>query len=34
MHPIPEADTMERIRISTQTQMIADEIIAAELIYI
>ncbi|HVI40834.1 MAG TPA: TnpV protein [Anaerovoracaceae bacterium] len=33
-HPMPEDDTMERIRISTQAQMVADEIVSAELIYL
>lgn len=34
MHPVPEEDTMERIRLSTRAQMIADENVCAELIYL
>ena len=34
LHPMPEEDTMERIQISTQAQMIADEIVLSELICI
>lgn len=33
-HPMPPDDTLERIRLRTQAQMIADEIVTAELIYI
>ena len=33
-HPMPLGDTMERIRLHTQAQMIADEIVTAELIFI
>lgn len=33
-HPVLSEDTLERIRISTQAQMIADEIVTTELIYI
>ncbi|MDD4389264.1 MAG: TnpV protein [Eubacteriales bacterium] len=33
-HPMPEEDAMERIRLSTQTQMIADEIVTYQLICI
>ncbi len=33
-HPMPEDDTLERIRISTQAQMIADEIVLSEFICI
>lgn len=33
-HPMPEEDTMERIRLSTQVQMIADEIVIEQLICI
>lgn len=33
-HPMPEEDTLERIRISTQAPMIADEIITAEIVCI
>lgn len=33
-HPMPDDDTMERIRISTQAQMVADEIVCTELIYL
>ena len=33
-HPMPEEDTMERIRLSTQAQMIADEIVTDQLICI
>lgn len=32
-HPMPFENTMDRIRISTQAQMVADEIVIAELIY-
>lgn len=32
--PIPLEDTLERIRLHTQAQAIADEIVMAELIYI
>lgn len=32
-HPMPFENMMERIRISTQAQMVADEIVMAELIY-
>ena len=32
LYPMPEEDTIGRIRISTQTQMIADEIVTTELI--
>ena len=32
-HPMPENDTLERIRISTQAQMIADEIVISDLVY-
>ena len=32
-HPMPDEDTLARIQISKQAQMIADEIVAAELIY-
>ena len=31
-HPMPEDDTLERIRISTQAQMIADEIVVDQLV--
>lgn len=31
-HPMPEDDTLERIRISAQAQMIADEIVADQLV--
>ncbi len=31
-YPMPEEDTLERIRISTQAQMIADEIVTTRLI--
>lgn len=34
VHPMPEDDTLERIRISTQAQMIADEIVLSEFICI
>lgn len=34
VHPMPEEDVMERIRLSTQTQMIADEIVTYQLICI
>jgi len=34
MHPMPEEDILERIHISTQAQMIADEIVIAQIIYI
>lgn len=33
-HPMPEEDTLERFRISTQAPMIADEIITAEIVCI
>ena len=33
-HPMPENDTMERIRLSEQTQEIADEIVTAQIICI
>lgn len=33
-HPMPENDILERIRVSTQAQMIADEIVTAYLICI
>lgn len=33
-HPMPEDDTLERIRISTQAQMIADEIVLSGFICI
>lgn len=33
-HPMPEDDTMERIHLSTQAQMIADEIVIAQIICI
>ena len=33
-HPMPEEDTMERIHISIQAQMIADEIVTTELIFV
>lgn len=33
-HPMPEEDTIERIRISTQAQMITDEIVTTQLIFI
>lgn len=33
-HPMPLDDTLERIRLRTQAQMIADEIVTTELIYI
>lgn len=33
-HPMPEDDILERIRISTQAQMISDEIISTEFIYV
>ncbi|WP_313129034.1 TnpV protein [Anaerocolumna sp.] len=32
VHPMPEENTLERIQISTQSQMIADEMVIAELI--
>lgn len=32
-HPMPLDDTLERIRLRTQAQMIADEIVTTELIY-
>lgn len=32
VHPMPEDDTLERIRISTQAQMIADEIVTDQLV--
>ena len=32
-HPMPLEDTLERIRLRTQAQMIADEIVTAELIF-
>lgn len=32
-HPLPLEDTLERIRLRTQAQAIADEIVLAELIY-
>lgn len=32
-HPMPLEDTLERIRLRTQAQAIADEIVMAELIY-
>lgn len=32
-HPMPLEDTLERIRLRTQAQAIADEIVLAELIY-
>ncbi len=32
-HPIPSEDAIERIRISTQAQMVADEVVNTELIY-
>ena len=32
-HPIPLEDTLERVRLRTQAQMLADEIVTAELIY-
>lgn len=32
-HPMPLEDTMERIRLRTQAQVIADEIVLTELIY-
>ncbi|MEG0273061.1 MAG: TnpV protein [Hydrogenoanaerobacterium sp.] len=32
-HPMPLEDTLERIRLRTQSQAIADEIVLAELIY-
>lgn len=31
-HPMPEEDTLERIRISTQAQMLADEIVVDQLV--
>lgn len=33
VHPMPLEDTQERIRLRTQAQVIADEIVLAELIY-
>lgn len=33
-HPLPPEDTMERIQLRTQAQMIADEIVTADLICI
>lgn len=33
-HSIPLEDMMERVRLRAQAQMIADEIVTAELIYI
>lgn len=33
-HPMPENDTMERIRLSEQAQEIADEIVTAQIICI
>lgn len=33
-HPMPLEDTLERVQLRTQEQMIADEIITTELIYI
>lgn len=33
-NPLPLEDTLERVQLRTQAQMIADEIIMAELIYI
>lgn len=33
-NPMPEDDTMERIHLSTQAQMIADEIVTAQIICI
>lgn len=32
-HPMPLEDALERIRLRTQAQAIADEIVLAELIY-
>lgn len=32
-HPMPEEDAMERIAMSAQTQIVADEIVKTELIY-
>ena len=32
-HPMPLGDTLERVRLRTQAQMLADEIVTAELIY-
>ncbi|MEG2213450.1 MAG: TnpV protein [Clostridiales bacterium] len=32
-HPMPLEDTLERIRLRTQAQAIADEIVLAEVIY-
>lgn len=32
-HPMPIEDTLERVRLRTQAQAIADEIVLAELIY-
>lgn len=33
IHPMPDEDAMERVRLSTLVQDIADEIVMAELIY-
>lgn len=33
-HPVPSEDAMERIRLSTQAQMVADEIVTEELIFV
>ncbi|MDD2972298.1 MAG: TnpV protein [Lachnospiraceae bacterium] len=33
-HPMPLEDTLERVRLRTQAQMIADEIVTAELVYV
>lgn len=33
VHPMPLEDALERIRLRTQAQMIADEIVTTELIY-
>ena len=32
-HPMPLEDTLERVRLRTQAQMLADEIVTAELVY-
>ncbi|WP_205910558.1 hypothetical protein [Clostridium sporogenes] len=34
LHPMPKEDTMERIHISIQAQMVSDEFVVAKLICI